>query len=95
MTRRKRHSSSRSVAAKRPVRPAGRDGFTRVIRELEATGGTRPHPDPIVERLKQCPEAFKAGEMVGKMFNALKHGNEDSALGERYLPPAGVVIPLV
>lgn len=65
------------------------------MRELEATGGTRAHPDPIVERLKQCPEAFKAGEMVGKMFNALKHGNEDSAAGERYLPPAGVVIPLV
>ena len=65
------------------------------MREFEATGGIRPHPDPIVERLKQCPEAFKAGEMVSKMFNALKQGNEDSASGERYLPPAGVVIPLV
>ncbi len=65
------------------------------MRELEATGGTRAHPDPIVERLKQCPEAFKAGETVGRMFDALKHGNEDSATGERNLPPAGVVIPLV
>jgi len=84
-----------SVAVKQPAHPPSRDGFTRVMRELEATGGSRPHPDPIVERLKQCPEAFKAGEMVGKMFNALEQGNEDSAAGERYLPPAGAVIPPV
>jgi hypothetical protein len=64
------------------------------MRELEAAGGTRPHRDPIVERLKQCPEAFRAGEMVGKVFEELKYSEDESA-GERYLPPAGVVLPLV
>jgi hypothetical protein len=92
MRRQKRRSQP--VAARR-VRSSGRDGFTRVMRELEAAGGTRPHPDPIVERLKQCPEAFRAGEMVGKMFDALRYGEDESTGDERYLPPAGVVFPLV
>jgi hypothetical protein len=92
MRRQKRRSQP--VAAKR-VSSSGRDGFTRVMRELEAAGGTRPNPDPIVERLKQCPEAFRAGEMVGKMFDALRYGGDESAGDERYLPPAGVVFPLV
>ncbi len=92
MRRQKRRSQP--VAARR-VSSSGRDGFTRVMRALEAAGGTRPHPDPIVERLKQCPEAFRAGEMVGKMFDALKYSEDESAGDERYLPPAGVVIPLV
>lgn len=93
MTRRK-HRSSQPVAARR-VSSSGRDGFTRVMRELEAAGGTRPNPDSIVERLKQCPEAFRAGEMVGKMFDALRYGGDEPAGDERYLPPAGVVFPLV
>jgi hypothetical protein len=65
------------------------------MRELEAVGGAHPLADPIVERLKQCPEAFTAGEMVGKMFDALRYGEDDSAGEERYLPPAGAVMPLV
>jgi len=85
---------SQPVAARR-VSSSGRDGFARVMRELEAAGGTRPHPDPIVERLRQCPEAFMAGEMVSKMFDALKYNEDESAGDERYLPPAGVVFPLV
>ena len=47
----------------------------------------------IVEQLKQCPEAFKAGEMIAKMFEALKHDPDAGAQGERYLPPAGTVMP--
>ena len=90
----RKHRLSKPVAAGR-VSSSSRDGFTRVMRELEAASGTRPHPDPIVERLKQCPEAFTAGEMVGKMFDALKYGEHESADDERYLPPAGVVMPLV
>jgi hypothetical protein len=91
---RRRTRRSQPVAARR-VSSSGRDGFIRVMRELEAAGGTRPHRDPIVERLKQCPEAFRAGEMVGKMFDALKYSEDESAGDERYLPPAGVVFPLV
>jgi hypothetical protein len=90
----RKHRVSKPVAAKRSS-SSGRDGFTRVMRQLEAAGGTCPHPDPIMERLRQCPEAFTAGEMVGKMFDALKYGEADSAGHEPYLPPAGVVIPLV
>ena len=85
-------SSSKLVAVKR--RPLKRDVFTRVMRELEAAGSC-PRIDPFVERLKQCPDAFIAGEMVGKMFDALKYSGDDSEGDERYLPPAGVVMPLV
>jgi hypothetical protein len=81
------------VAAKRAGHPHKADGITQVMRELAATGGSGPRIDPLVERLSQCPEAFKAGEMVGKMCDALKY---DGAAGdERYLPPAGLVMPPV
>jgi len=69
--------------------------FARVMRELEGASGSGARIDPFVERLRQCPEAFTAGEMVGKMFKALQHGEDDSEGEERYLPPAGVVMPLV
>jgi predicted NAD/FAD-binding protein len=49
--------------------------------------------DPITERLKQCPEAFKVGEILGKAFDSLKYTQDGSELGDRYLPPSGVVIP--
>jgi hypothetical protein len=91
---RRRERCSQPVAAKR-VKSSRRDGLALVMRELEAVGGTHPLADPIVERLKQCPEAFTAGEMVGKMFDVLRNGEDDSAGEERYLPPAGTVMPLV
>ena len=94
MTHSKRHSPPPPVAASRASRRRShRDGFTRVMRELEEASATGPHMGPILERLKQCPEAFTAGEMVGKIFNALKYGEDED--DERYLPPAGVVMPLV
>jgi hypothetical protein len=87
---------ARAAADRRvPGRSSDRDGYARVMRELELVSSTRPHPDPIVERLQQCPAAFKAGEMVGKMFDALKYSEDGSEGEERYLPPAGVVMPLV
>ena len=49
--------------------------------------------DPIVEQLKQCPEAFKVGEILGKAFESLKYAQDGGELGDRYLPPASVVIP--
>lgn len=86
----------RGAAVRRTLRRSShRDAYARVMRELKMVGSTRPHPDPIVERLQQCPEAFNAGEMVGKMFDALKYSQDGSEGEERYLPPAGVVMPLV
>ena len=65
----------------------------RVVRELEAVNSDNPRPtDPIVEQLKECPEAFKAGEILGKILDSLKYSQlNDQA--ERYLPPAGAVLP--
>ena len=66
----------------------------RVLRALEeATHGRTNTNDPIMEQLKQCPEAFKVGEILGKAFDSLKYAQDGSEIGDRYLPPAGVVIP--
>jgi len=66
----------------------------RVLRALEeATHGRVNTSDPIVEQLKRCPEAFKVGEILGKAFDSLKYAQAGSEIGDRYLPPSGVVIP--
>jgi hypothetical protein len=66
----------------------------RVLRALEETTRGRVNTsDPIMEQLRQCPEAFKVGEILGKAFDSLKYAQDESELGDRYLPPAGVVIP--
>jgi hypothetical protein len=66
----------------------------RVKRALEEAiqndGNAR---DPIVEQLKQCPEAFKVGEILGRAFDLLKYAQNEETRGERYLPPSGAVIP--
>ena len=66
-----------------------------VMRALESVSNAPSFTDPIMEQLRQCPEAFKAGEMVGKMFDSLKYDRDDAEGGDRLLPPAGLVIPLV
>lgn len=65
----------------------------RVMRELDAlVADSHSQKDPIEEQLRQCPEAFKAGELVGKLFDRLKYdGNGPGEL--RFLPPAGALIP--
>ena len=50
--------------------------------------------DPIQEQLRKCPEAFQAGELIGKMCDSLKYSLEEAG-DERCLPPAGAVIPLL
>ena len=66
----------------------------RVLRALEeATHGRASTNDPIMEQLKQCPETFKVGEILGKAFDSLNCAQDGSELGDRYLPPSGVVIP--
>ena len=66
----------------------------RVLGALqEARNGRNNTNDPIVEQLKQCPEASKVGEIIGKAFDSLKHAQDGAELGDRYLPPAGTVLP--
>jgi lipopolysaccharide biosynthesis regulator YciM len=66
----------------------------RVLQALEeATHGRANTSDPIMEQLRQCPETFKVGEILGKAFDSLKYAQDGSELGDRYLPPSGVVIP--
>jgi len=66
----------------------------RVLRALEeATDNHVNTNDPITEQLKQCPEAFTVGEILGKAFDSLKYAQDGGELGDRYLPPGGVVIP--
>ena len=66
----------------------------RVLRALkQASHGRVNASAPIMEQLKQCPEAFKVGEVLGKAFDSLKYAQDGSEIGERYLPPSGVVIP--
>ena len=66
----------------------------RVLQALkEAAHGRTNRNDRIMEQLKQCPEAFKVGEILGKVFDSLKYVQDGGELGERYLPPAGTVVP--
>lgn len=62
----------------------------RVLRALEeATHGRVNTSDPIMEQLRQCPEAFKVGEILGRAFDSLKYAGDGETPKERYLPPAG------
>lgn len=65
----------------------------RVMRELDALlAGSESQKDPIEEQLRQCPEAFKAGELVGKLFDRLRYEDNTAEAGH-FLPPAGTIIP--
>ena len=93
MTRPKGYRNS--IPIKRPARSRPVKGETeRVMRALGAVIRDNPkQTDPIVEKLKRCPEVFEAGEMIGKMLDSLKYNQGPDAAGDRYLPPAGAVIP--
>lgn len=62
----------------------------RALDALLADSGSQK--DPMEEQLRQCPEAFKAGELVGKLFDRLKYDDNQPSAG-RVLPPAGALIP--
>jgi hypothetical protein len=49
--------------------------------------------DSILEKLRQCPEACKVGELLGKAFDSLKYRQEDALDGDRIMPPPGTIIP--
>ena len=85
MTRRNRATAFRRTTA---------EDAKRVLRALgETTRGRVNTSDPIMEQLRQCPEAFKVGEILGKAFDSLKYAQGGSELGDRYLPSSGAVIP--
>ena len=66
----------------------------RVMRHLaEAARSEAKVTDPILEKLRQCPEAFKVGEILGKAFDSLKYGLEEVVHGDRLLPPPGAIVP--
>lgn len=88
-------TSYRSIKAANPCRRVKRDGAQRVTAALEAAlSSATKIRDPIMEQLKQCPEAFKVGEILGKVFDSVKYGQEE-VLADRLLPPAGTIIPLL
>ena len=79
-----------AVAARRTID----EDAKRVQRALEeATHNHVNTNDPIMEQLRQCPEAFKVGEILGKAFDSLKYTQDGSEFRDRYLPPSGAVIP--
>ena len=73
----------------------GRSAETmRVMQELaEAARSGAKVTDPIMEKLRQCPEAFKVGEILGKAFDSLKYRQEEVIDGDRIMPPPGTIIP--
>ena len=70
------------------------DRMEQIARELDVM--LRDTPDEqirIEEQLKQCPEAFKAGELMERMFNAVRFGHDAPTEHEKLLPPPGAVMP--
>ena len=49
--------------------------------------------DPILEQLKQCPEAFKVGEILGKTFDRLKYDRDGAASRDCLFPPSRSIVP--
>jgi hypothetical protein len=78
-----RNCRSRSTEAMRVMRKLG----------VEAGRSTAKITDPILEKLRQCPEAFKVGEILGKAFGSLKYSQEEVIDGDRLLPRPGTIIP--
>jgi hypothetical protein len=67
--------------------------ISALLSELDRIAcGAVQQPDPIQEKLRACPEAFQAGELIQKLFDTLQYRQEELG-NERYLPPAGAVIP--
>jgi hypothetical protein len=89
-----RRAGIRQTAASQLIARVARDKATRVVLALEEVvrGGADP-VDPIMEQLRQCPEAFKVGEILGRAFDSLIHAQDEEVFGHRYLPPSGVVVP--
>lgn len=62
-----------------------KERLTRQLKLLMAEAES--HTDPLLELLRQCPEAFKVGAAVERMLE-LRQRNSDT----RVRPPSGVVM---
>jgi hypothetical protein len=91
--RRVKRSRSRACA-RQAARLAAANEMKRLSSHLDAliTGSGRSRSQ-IQEQLRQCPEAFKAGEAIEKLFNTGRFDGEEQADCERFLPPPGTTIP--
>jgi ferredoxin len=94
-TRLKKQCASCIVAEKAGGSLFGCNKQDRVVRQLDMlTRENRPQQEnAIEEQIRQCPEAFKVGEIMEKLFNQAKHGFEDNADQDRCLPPPEAIIP--
>jgi hypothetical protein len=89
-----RRISEVCVKSPNPRRRVSRDEIEGVMRALEeAMQNDANTRDPIVEQLKQCTEAFKVGEILGKAFDSLKYTQNEDTPREPYLPPSGAILP--
>jgi hypothetical protein len=68
----------------------GCDAVQRVGLALDRALRQEDPKDLIEEQLRECPQAFKAGDMLNKLFDQLRY---DRAGEDRLLPPVGVVTP--
>lgn len=95
MSARKRKKCQKSVVARRASGCLfDCDRLERITSQLDAMMlECSSKRNPIEEQLTQCPEAFKAGEMIEKMFSTASLGRDEQANDERLLPPAGTVFP--
>jgi hypothetical protein len=85
-----------TCAVTRPVdgRSFGCNEIERVAHALDLVfRDSHFETSSIEEQLKQCPEAFKAGELLERALNSLKYGQDEVSQSERWLPPAGAIIP--
>ena len=63
----------------------------RLSRELQLLiEDADSHIDPLVEQLRQCPEAFNVGKVVEDMFRMVR--SDDGTSDQRLLPPQGSII---
>lgn len=80
------------------VRPTERLGAANEMKRLSSQLdaiiiGSGCSRSQMQEQLRQCPEAFKAGEAIEKLFNTGRFDPEERADCERFLPPPGTTIP--
>ena len=90
----KKRFKTRVMAKSRDRRSFGCNDTEGVVHALDLVlRDSGSQTNPIEEQLKQCPEAFKAGELLERALNSLKYGPDEVSQDERWLPPAGAVMP--
>jgi hypothetical protein len=67
----------------------------RIVRQLDVLvrESHARQENTIEEQLKRCPQAFKAGELLEKIFDRARHGNEENADYGCVQAPAEAIIP--